>query len=539
MATARPAVFISYSHLDEDWKDRLVSHLRVLEREGELDVWDDRRIGAGEDWRPEIEQAIAHATVAILIVSKDFLTSRFIREEELTRILARRSRQELKVVPVIAEPCAWQAVESLRGIQARPIDGRALSGGSEHQIDTDLAALALEIREAAAGARATPAPTLLSGATARPSHTFARALAVLPVALVALLALGASYWHVDTRVSLALVTKRMSFVVRGDRSHPLVNSSAQFSALSIERCREATLTAAQFARVIVPASAAGESAPHEGPVRLRCDDSDAKIRVAPPPGAEAPVGSLDRLDLGPGAHVVLSVAGTGQPVVTLDVSTAQNLSLPLRGDVRVVTDLVTVVPRLGPESSPAEYDVRLHDADRMLRVETGDRGTVLIVTPVPESVAGFFDADAALPIESLLFVDESVGGTTVTPFLGQGVLAYPEYPRAPPLDIAGDDFLVLQRTQEMELKGVAVDPQSVGLAVTVEGVLSEASIGPSSEARSGEGAAEGWLDPRLTLYQAVLYGPWWGGGTIVTLCIAATALLWYRSSPMSGGGKHR
>ena len=60
MATARPAVFISYSHLDEDWKDRLVSHLRVLEREGELDVWDDRRIGAGEDWRPEIEQAKYH-----------------------------------------------------------------------------------------------------------------------------------------------------------------------------------------------------------------------------------------------------------------------------------------------------------------------------------------------------------------------------------------------------------------------------------------------------------------------------------------------
>ena len=42
-----PSVFISYSHKDETWKDRLVTHLGVLQREGLLDTWDDRQIGAG------------------------------------------------------------------------------------------------------------------------------------------------------------------------------------------------------------------------------------------------------------------------------------------------------------------------------------------------------------------------------------------------------------------------------------------------------------------------------------------------------------
>ena len=51
-----PSVFISYSHKDEEWKDRLVIHLKVLQMQNVLDVWDDRRIEAGDDWRAEIER---------------------------------------------------------------------------------------------------------------------------------------------------------------------------------------------------------------------------------------------------------------------------------------------------------------------------------------------------------------------------------------------------------------------------------------------------------------------------------------------------
>lgn len=47
-----PKVFISYSHDDEKWKDRLVSHLGVLEQQGHLTTWNDRDIIAGSDyWR--------------------------------------------------------------------------------------------------------------------------------------------------------------------------------------------------------------------------------------------------------------------------------------------------------------------------------------------------------------------------------------------------------------------------------------------------------------------------------------------------------
>ncbi len=52
----KPMIFISYSHKDEKWKDRLVAQLGVLQHEGLLDIWDDRRIGAGEDWLQQIRK---------------------------------------------------------------------------------------------------------------------------------------------------------------------------------------------------------------------------------------------------------------------------------------------------------------------------------------------------------------------------------------------------------------------------------------------------------------------------------------------------
>ena len=50
-----PTVFISYSHKDEEWKDRLRPHIMALERAGRIVVWDDRKIGAGEQWYDEIK----------------------------------------------------------------------------------------------------------------------------------------------------------------------------------------------------------------------------------------------------------------------------------------------------------------------------------------------------------------------------------------------------------------------------------------------------------------------------------------------------
>ena len=110
-----PVVFISYSRKDEAEKDMLVSHLGVLqEAAGLIDLWSDGRIGAGEDWQAQIKQAIAQARIAILLITANFLNSRFILDTEVSALLKRCQNERLVIFPVIARACAWRAVDWLR-----------------------------------------------------------------------------------------------------------------------------------------------------------------------------------------------------------------------------------------------------------------------------------------------------------------------------------------------------------------------------------------------------------------------------------------
>jgi len=142
---SKPTVFISYSHKDEEWKDKLVTHLGVLQSQKLLTIWDDRKIEGGDDWLPEIEEAINQAHIAVLLISANFLTSPFILGKEVPELLSRREKENLRIMPLIVKPCAWNTVNWLTPIQARPKDGRPLSGGSDFQIDSDLADFAKEI----------------------------------------------------------------------------------------------------------------------------------------------------------------------------------------------------------------------------------------------------------------------------------------------------------------------------------------------------------------------------------------------------------
>ena len=140
-------IFISYSHEDEDWKDRLVTQLGVLQMEGAFSIWEDRQIAAGDDWYPEIENALNEASVAILLISANFLNSDFIVKHEVQRLLERRATEGVRVIPLIVKPCAWTKIKWLSPIQARPKDGRALSSGKDAQTDADLATLVEEIAD--------------------------------------------------------------------------------------------------------------------------------------------------------------------------------------------------------------------------------------------------------------------------------------------------------------------------------------------------------------------------------------------------------
>ncbi len=138
-------IFISYSHKDEKWKDKLVDHLKVLEMEGYFTLWDDRKIKVGDDWFPGIEKALNEAQIIILFITANFLTSDFIRKEEVPRILERRKNEGITVIPLIVEPCPWKLVKWLSVMKVTPEDGNPLMGFNDYGINYELALLAEKI----------------------------------------------------------------------------------------------------------------------------------------------------------------------------------------------------------------------------------------------------------------------------------------------------------------------------------------------------------------------------------------------------------
>jgi tetratricopeptide (TPR) repeat protein len=160
----QPLVFISYSHKDEEEKERLLSHLGVLGKAGLIDLWSDDRIGAGGDWQREIREAMAQAQVAVLLISANYLTSDFILGEEVPTLLKRRKGEGLKVFPVIARACAWRKVDWLDRMNVRPKNGRPVWSDAGIHVDEDLAAIAEEVAAIVEGV-----PYSGPGAEARPS----------------------------------------------------------------------------------------------------------------------------------------------------------------------------------------------------------------------------------------------------------------------------------------------------------------------------------------------------------------------------------
>lgn len=113
-------LFVSYSHKDSDWLDRLRVHLSPVTRSQGIDLWDDTRIKTGQLWKKEIATALDGADAAVLLVSADFLASDFIQSEELPVLLRNASGRGTKIFPIVVGPCrydlspfsAFQAVNS-------------------------------------------------------------------------------------------------------------------------------------------------------------------------------------------------------------------------------------------------------------------------------------------------------------------------------------------------------------------------------------------------------------------------------------------
>ncbi|WP_323143586.1 toll/interleukin-1 receptor domain-containing protein [Massilia phyllosphaerae] len=119
-------LFFSYCHADEKLRDRLEVHLSLMKNQGLIETWHDRGITAGSSVDGTIDENLESADVILLLVSADFLASRYCFSIEMKRALERHVEGTARVIPVILEPCDWHTAP-FAGLLAVPKDGKAVT----------------------------------------------------------------------------------------------------------------------------------------------------------------------------------------------------------------------------------------------------------------------------------------------------------------------------------------------------------------------------------------------------------------------------
>ncbi len=119
-------LFYSYSHKDESLRNELETHLKLLQRRGLIETWQDRRIGPGDEWKQRIDENLERADIVLLLVSADFIASDYCYEKEMERALGRWKEGEATVIPVIVRDVSLTGAP-FAGLQYLPKDGVAVT----------------------------------------------------------------------------------------------------------------------------------------------------------------------------------------------------------------------------------------------------------------------------------------------------------------------------------------------------------------------------------------------------------------------------
>jgi len=120
------SIFISYSHRDDEWRQKLDTHLGSLWQEKVISVWHDRRTVAGEDWAGAIDDKLDTADVILLLISPDFIASHYCYKIEMPRALERHEADDAVVIPIILRSCVWQGAPFGK-IQGLPRDAEPIT----------------------------------------------------------------------------------------------------------------------------------------------------------------------------------------------------------------------------------------------------------------------------------------------------------------------------------------------------------------------------------------------------------------------------
>src|SRR5215467_6543485 len=113
-------IYVSYSRRDNRLVTQLLKYLSALERDKNVEIFYDRQIEAGQEWRETLADRLDSASIVLFMLSPDALSSDFVRDEMRGSLVGKR------IVPIVLQPCEWQKSPIARYV-VLPRDGRPVA----------------------------------------------------------------------------------------------------------------------------------------------------------------------------------------------------------------------------------------------------------------------------------------------------------------------------------------------------------------------------------------------------------------------------
>lgn len=126
-------IFISYSHKNIKYKEKLLTSLEALRQSYEIEAWHDGMIDAGGNIDENIKCALNTSDLILLLITDNYLASYYCMKKELSEAIEREKNNECKVIPVMFQETVLSDTLSFFGHNRVPEDGKPIATGFKNQ----------------------------------------------------------------------------------------------------------------------------------------------------------------------------------------------------------------------------------------------------------------------------------------------------------------------------------------------------------------------------------------------------------------------